>query len=172
MRSRRNWHLIPGGGTSGARREIRKGEGRSRAGSAALEMGLHFTPGSLYSMVQLTLAPWVSSAVKGKVLGGRSGSMMLMTWGCGFLWQNCMLRGSGMGALSLMSDRTKSRVPVPVAAGEPRRKQKVCHMSQLRGNITFQLTVTLRQVPYYPCSPCPTTSSLSDKFIAYFVYND
>ena len=61
------------------RREIGKGEGRSEAGSAALEMGLDFTPGSLYSMVQLTLAPWVSSAVKGMVLGGRSGSMMLMT---------------------------------------------------------------------------------------------
>lgn len=168
MRSRRNWHPISRGGASGARREIRKGEGRSEAGSAALEMGLDFTPGSLYSMVQLTLAPWVSSAVKGNVLGGRSGSMMLMTWGCGFLWQNCMLRGSGMGALSLMSDRTKRRVPVPVAAGEPRRKQKGCHSS----GVTFQLTVTLQQVPYYPHSLCPTMSPLSDKLIAYFVYSD
>lgn len=90
-----------------------KGEGEAGQGEPL------FTPASLYSMVQLTLAPWVNSAVKGKVLGGRSGSKMLMIWGCGFLWQNSMFRGSGMGALSLTSNRTRRSVPVPVAMGEP-----------------------------------------------------
>ena len=73
-------------------------------------------------MVQLTLAPCVSSAVKGDVLGGRSGSKMLMIWGCGFFWQKSILRGSGTGPLSFTSERIRRRVPVPVASGEPKRK--------------------------------------------------
>lgn len=63
------------------RRKFQKGGGGGGRGSKrikVLEIRLKFPPGSLYSMVQLTLAPCVSSAVKGDVLGGRSGSMMLM----------------------------------------------------------------------------------------------
>ena len=54
------------------------GAREARGQSKVSKIRLKCPPWSLYSMVQLTLAPCVSSAVKGEVLGGRSGSMMLM----------------------------------------------------------------------------------------------
>lgn len=111
-------------------RKGRRGQGEHESQSEVSEMSLKFPPGSLYSKVQLTLAPCVSSAVKGDVLGGRSGSMMLITRGCGSLWQNSTLRGSGTGALSFTSVRTRRRVPVPVASGEPKRACRGCTTAQ------------------------------------------
>lgn len=76
-------------------------------------------PVSPTSTAQLSSEPWVSSARKGPVLGGRSRSVMVRSWGWGLRWHTVMSRGSASGPLSFTSSRVRSSVPVPVAGGEP-----------------------------------------------------
>lgn len=76
-------------------------------------------PVSPTSTAQLSPEPWASSARKGPVLGGRSRSVTVRSWGWGLRWHTVMSRGSASGPLSFTSSRVRSSVPVPVAGGEP-----------------------------------------------------